>query len=385
MRKSSALWLSSIGVALLALACSSSNDFVSAPSTDGGAGTAGSGGTAAGGSGGSGTAGSGGSAGTAGTAGAAGSGAADGGVPCSGDGSCGPGHYCGDDKACHACTDTTRFHFGAAETLDHINAAHPSDWLRYPRAIGDHGLIYTVEGQTGWTRAIWVTQDFTTSAGQEGSASADGNGAPLVTAPPATGALSSYNFYFDNAIPNTLRRQVVGATIDSTGNMATATPLAAPINNSNSNSNYSFALASGSGRAWWTSDRSGAFQFQVFTADVLAGGSATAVQVSLTTAPSNCPLDVIDPSPWATPDGKLLLFDSSEHYTDCTNKNAPLDMFYAFPDQNGKVSAQAQQINVDLQAVNDSQPSLSPDMCWLYFASDRNGAKTTRLYRAHRR
>lgn len=391
MARSSLLWLGSLGVALVTLACSSSNDFVAQPTTDGGAGSSaagGTGGTAAGGSGGTaaagGSSGAAGGGGTAGAGGTSGSSGTDGGTACSGDSACGAGHYCGDDSQCHDCGDTTSFHFGKPEALDHINSAHPDDWLRYPRAVGDHGLIYTVEGVYGWTRAIWVTDDFTSSAGAEASTSKDGNGAPLIAAPPASGALSTYNFYFDYAIPNTLNREIIGATIDSNGNTTQAAALPAPINDTNSN--FSFALASSAGRAWWSSDRvTGIFKYQLFTASVLGAGSATATQVSLTTAPANCPLDVADPSPWATPDGKLLLFDSSEHYTDCNNTNAPLDMFVARPDSSGKVSQQAEEIDVDLQNINDSQPSLSPDMCWLYFASDRNGAKSTRLYRAHRR
>lgn len=341
MARSSFSWLGSIGLALVTVACSSGAHFVTASTTDAGA-------------------------------------------HCSDDAVCGTGHYCGDDGVCHGCADTTRFHFGKPEALDHINAAHPNDYLRYPRAVGDTGLIYTVEGPYGLTRAIWVTADFTASAGAEAAPSSDGSGAPLMTEPPGSGPLSGYNFYFDTAIPNTLKREIIGSTVDSSGATTAAAVLPAPINDTSSN--FSFALASKSGRAWWSSDRvTGILKYQVFTASVLGAGSATATQVSLTTAPANCPLDVADPSPWATPDGKLLLFDSSEHYTDCNNTNAPLDMFVARPDDSGKVSQQAKQIDVDLQNVNDSQPSLSPDMCWLYFASDRNGEKTTRLYRAHRR
>jgi hypothetical protein len=50
----------------------------------------------------------------------------------------------------------------------------------------------------------------------------------------------------------------------------------------------------------------GIFKFQLFTASVLGAGSAIATQVSLTTAPADCPLDVTDPSPWATPDARLV-------------------------------------------------------------------------------
>ncbi len=396
MARSSLLWLGSISVAMATLACSGGTNFVSQPTNDGGAGAAGSGGAAAGSGGvagsagtaatggGGGVAATGGSGGVAAAGGAGGAPATDGGTACSDDATCGAGHYCGDDSVCHDCADTASFHFGKPEPLDHINAAHPGDYLRYPRATGDKGLVYTVEGPYGWTRAIWVTPDVAASAGVEATSSSDGSGGPLMTPPPGSGPLASYNFYFDTAVPNTLNRQIVGATIDGSGATTAAGVLPAPINDGNSN--FSLALAVGSGRVWWSSDRvTGIFQYQLFTASVLGAGSATATQVSLTTAPANCPLDVTDPSPWATPDGKLLLFDSSEHYTDCNNKNAPLDMFVARPDASGKVSQQAGQIDVDLQSVNDSQPSLSPDMCWLYFASDRDGAKTTRLYRAHRR
>lgn len=381
MARSSLLWLGSIGVALMTLACTSSNDFVSQSAGAGGssgAAGAGSGGNPAGGSGGAGATDGGGAGGAAGAPGT------DAAVACTDDSACGPGHYCGADAACHDCADTARFHFGAPEPLDHVNTAHPNDWLRYPRAVGDQGLIYTVEGSFGLTRAIWVTDDFATSEGIEATANTDGDGAPLIAAAPASGALSSYNFYFDHAIPNTLNRQIVGASIDDKGVTTGFAPLPAPINDANSN--LSLALAADAGRAWWSSDRvTGIFKYQLFTASVLAAGSTTATQVSLTTAPANCPLDVPDPSPWATPDGTLLLFNSSEHYTDCNNTNAPLDMFVARPDKSGKVSQQADEIDVDLQNINDTQPSLSPDMCWLYFASDRNGANSTRLYRAHRR
>lgn len=387
MLRPSLPWLGLLGVALTTLACSGGSDFTSRPTTDGGAGAAGGGGTAAaGGSAGSGgSAGAGGAAGSAGTGGSVGGGgsggAVDAGVTCADDAGCNAGEYCGDDSTCHSCADISHFHFGKPEPLDQINAAHPDDYLRYPRAIDDHTLIYTVEGPYGLTRAIWVTGDLSTSAGAAASSVSDGSGAPLLSEPPGSGPLSTYNFFFDTGIPNTLNREIIGATIDNNGSTTAAAVLPAPINGSGSN--YSFALAAQAGRAWWEGTRAGAFQ--VFTAGVLAGASPNAVQISLTTAPANCPLDILDVSPWASPDGKLLLFDSSEHYVDCNDKYTPLDMFYALPDKEGKVSKMAEQIDIDLQNINDSQPSLSPDMCWLYFASDRNGAKTLRLYRAHRR
>ena len=125
--------------------------------------------------------------------------------------------------------------------------------------------------------------------------------------------------------------------------------------------------------------------FQLFTASVQAPASPTAVQISLITKPFNCPLDVLDPSPWASSDGKVLLFDSSEHYKDCNDKNTPLDMFVARPDDSGQVASTAEPIDVDCRTSTTRSRAFRRTCAGSYFASDRDGAKSLRLYRAHRR
>ncbi len=254
MQERSRPWIlaATIPVAVaLAVGCGSSNDFSSPDGgggTSGSAGASGSGGTAgsagAAGSGGtSGSSGTSGSGGASGSAGAAGSGGAAGdggsveaGANCATTAECNDAEYCGADHLCHACGDLSSFHFDDPEPLDQINSAHPDDYLRFPRALGEKtAILYSVENAIGSTRAIWATSDFTTGAGaalrSAGRSSRGRRGQSARRFPmPAAGALAGMNFFFDRGIASSFNHEVVGGVMDASGAVASLKALPEPVN-----------------------------------------------------------------------------------------------------------------------------------------------------------
>lgn len=405
MHTSSSHWILAAGPALmlaLAAGCGGGSDFSSsgtggagatggsggAAGADGGSGAAGAAGAAAGSGGGAGAAGSGGTAGVSGSGGSSGDGGVEAGANCTDSSACNAGEYCGGDHVCHACSDVSTFQFDDPEALDQINSAHPDDYLRFPRALSEKtALLYTVGNVWASDAEIWATGDFTTGAGAALGAPVHQNGitesGPLAVPSASSGALAGMNFFFDHGITNSLSHEVLGGLMDASGTVLNLKTLPAPINIAGNS--YSLAYAPSAQRVWWVATRNGAFNFDVFTASVAAGAAATATQVNLTTDPTNCAMSTVDAAPWVTPDGTLLLFNSTEYYTDCNSKGTTPDIFYVTLDAKGQATGIAHRVNVDLQNVSDLQASLSPNMCWLYFASDRNGAQKPRLYRAHRK
>lgn len=54
-------------------------------------------------------------------------------------------------------------------------------------------------------------------------------------------------------------------------------------------------------------------------------------------------------------------------------------------DSAGQATGNVVPLDVNVPGVSDTDPSLSPDMCSLYFVSTRNEKKLYRIYRARRR
>ncbi|MEB2311180.1 MAG: hypothetical protein OZ921_12640 [Sorangiineae bacterium] len=324
-----------------------------------------------------------GAAGTGGSAGIDGGGASCEGQPCR------DGEYCGEDRQCHLCGELSRFEFDPPEPFDVINAKHQGSYLRYPRAAGERGLLYTVGNWVGNETAIWFTPDPTTSAGHAMPAPLDTEGVPesgpLSTRAASEGMLAGINVFWDRGTRSgSLNRELVGGVLNAAGQVTSVAPLGAPINVVDTN-NFGFAFAPLAARAWWISSRKGALNLDLFTASVGPTSPATAAQVNLVTEPASCPSAGLDAAPWVTPDGRLLLFTSAEYYGDCSSKGSTQDLYAVGLDEHGQATGFGRRLNINLQNVYDVQPSLSPDLCSLYFSSNRDGANQLRLYRARRK
>jgi hypothetical protein len=327
----------------------------------GGAGGSGGSAAGAGGSGGDGGA----NGGTAGTSGSGGSGGTSGsggtgGASCD----CQDGEYCRAGK-CTSCGDFGRFSFAKPELL----AAIPS-MARYPR-VGDgpNVLFYSLDG-------LWRTPDLTADAGALVSpANSPRQIAPLYIE--NSGALE-YNLLFTQFDPGS-PPQLYSATWDGAA-IVNPAALMNPVNAGAGD--YSPAF-SGS-RLWWVSERSGdPGLFTFANGDSSVSGVQPDVRNSLG---SPCRAESADFAPWVTPDGDHILFSALPAGDDCVPlEGAGSDLFVGLLDPNGGDLVQAASplnVNVDGDSA-ETDPSLSGDLCTLYFASNREGAGY-RIYRAER-
>ena len=395
-------WLAFVCLVGGAVACSG-DDFTSSGTSGGSAGadagggnggTAGSGGTAGGGgtatggsSGASGSAGDGGtgaSGGTGGSSGTGGSAGAGGGTTCT-DGSCADDEYCHSDGSCKKCGDLSEFEFHAPEALSILNAAHTTD-LGAPRFVDYPAeLIYTVDLPQN-ERKIVITQDFTMNAGVALPDPIDGDGAeslPLLSLPPSDGPLKDMALFFDRS--KSLQRFLYGAIYDGTSMTFTSAPaLGAPFNDAAAS--WSMAFAPAAQRAWWMTTRDGGLNPRLYTANTTVSPAPLAKAVPLTDH-NNCQIEGIyayDLAPWVSLDGKLLMFSALESFPSCTKGNN-VDIYATGLKADGQVTGNAFPIGVNLQNVTDTAASMSWEMCWIYFASRRNGATKQELYRARRK
>ncbi len=354
--------------ALTAAACGSTT-FTNAGTSSGGTAGAGTGGAA-------GSA-SGGSAGAGAVAGTGGSGG------CQSIADCPAGKYCHAGK-CLGCSDTTTFDFGTPEPLQKVNGATSGD-QRFPRP-GQNGVeLFFRAGADKQATQLWYATDFNNVAPGAMGATVNTSGAaasgPLAVASLAD--LGPYDFFFDRT-PNgagTPRSLYAGTrTGKNLGNViALPPPFNAVVSTGGAASDYSIAIAPQAKRAWWMSIRNGPTEL-ITTA---IGGTDQPTPVQIVMSPSGCHRTGNDATPWAARDGSFLLFRGPEVDANCAAAG-PNDLYVAPLDGEGKPTGNATPISaVDQPGRDETDPSMSSDLCWLFFAN--NGGGDYNVYRAPRK
>jgi WD40-like Beta Propeller Repeat len=311
------------------------------------------------------------------TAGSAGKGA-------TGCAACTAGMYCQDGvNKCRPCSDFSRLEFAAPEPLSTLSHG-PGSVERFPRSAGTgSALFYTEDGVA--RRAIWYTAAPTSGIGdaiQGSSGALLGNDSGPLLAP----GFADKNFFFDRAqVVTDLRKIMVGNW--SGGTLSLVTPATEPTNVDGS-SDYSFAAAPSAGHAYWMSTRSGAPQLiwesinempmvppDVLPLKIRIGGN------------KGCDRLGDDATPWVNLAGTLLLFSAESMADTCQPNDSHAHDLFAVPLAKTGLPASAA---IPLSALNntgggsdETDPSLSPDSCSVYFASD-NGTGNYDLYRAAR-
>ncbi|WP_437976784.1 hypothetical protein WMF11_06260 [Sorangium sp. So ce295] len=110
------------------------------------------------------------------------------------------------------------------------------------------------------------------------------------------------------------------------------------------------------------------------------------VQVLDIHLPGDCPAQGDDLAPWVTPDGRLLFFQAPYSARgECEEASVLRSFYVALGDDGLPLDEQPARMllpNLD-PSVAVMTPSLSPDECTLYLASDKNGQQ--KLYAASRR
>ncbi len=379
------LWLNgivSLAFMVAVMGCGETN-----PTGSGGSG--GSGGT--GGTGGAGnTGGTGGTmtggGGTGGTGGAMTGGGGTGGtpMPCTpGDlSTCQAGEYCNSDSnTCVSCSDLSTFRVGTPKAL---NVQVPNDapaW--FPRVNKDGTLYFSLRPGNGMDNIAYAPPDMSDPHFTWGMVTAEPMPINLTT------SKDNAPFYLEDG--QALLGNIVDATIDKTkptvfltsdrlglfkvlayneGQVSyTVTKLPGT---GNSLSQIAFATGVNPARLWYMSNEGGTQG--LVTAE---SGTTTASSVPLP-AGNNC---VFTPSnlgfaPWVTPDGKWLVFHAIQPNMDCTTTFSNTLQLYALalqPDGTPVAGQDAKPIFPG-ETNNYQTPSLSPDMCVLYFTHVDNTA-----------
>jgi hypothetical protein len=348
--------------------------------TGGKGGSSGSGGSGAtGGSGGSATGGSGGSA-TGGTGGGL-----DARPDCRSSG-CPAGDYCNTETlGCTACADLSRLEFTLPEKLSAVSETTEGN-QRFPRLTHNPGEMLFQTGAYNAVKQLWVTSDYT-ATGQHQllsgvAVTSQSSNAPLEASISIGGA--SANFFFDRTVAGINSNHDLYAGLRSGTSVTGVTRLPAPFNDTGSNvySNYSVAVAPAKSRLWWMTTRSGSTAGMVTS---LATGSSITV-VNPVIGDNACVRRGADATPWVTSDGSLMLFRSIEQDDICV-PTLDVNDIYAVPldATSGTTVGSAQSLNVNTTGWDDTDPMMSPDLCWIFFASD-GGAQEGEydIYRAQR-
>jgi hypothetical protein len=297
---------------------------------------------------------------------------------------CGAGMYCQDGVTkCRVCTDFSRLEFAAPEPLSTLShsAASPE---RFPRSAGSgSSLFYTEDGVA--RREIWYTAAPTSGIGsalQDSSGPLLGNDSGPLLAP----GFVDKNFFFDRAQPMSgLRKIMVGNW--AAGAVAQVAAATAPTNMDGSD-DYSFAAAPSAGHAYWMSTRSGSPQltWESINETPMAPPDVLPLKIRIG-ANTGCDRLGDDATPWVNLAGTLLLFSAESMADTCEQNDSHAHDLFAVPLAKSGLPASAA---IPLSALNntgggsdETDPSLSPDSCSIYFASD-NGTGNYDLYRAAR-
>jgi hypothetical protein len=381
--------LPALGVVMATAACGDS--FVSTGGTAGGttgtsaAGTGGvsnggTGGVPNGGSGGASNGGTGGVPTTTAVTGGGGAVACTPGTP----GACDAGSFCAvATSTCTLCSDLSSLGFGAAEKLDGPNILGASQ--RFPRAThNDLELIFrATPNATSETRLYWMP-DWTQAGGGEltgvplpGKESGPLEALGIDDASPLKG-----NFFYDVATiaPNRALRMANR----SGGSVTDVLPVPAPFNGVGS-ADFSLAIAPEASRAWWMTTRFGLPDFEpvLVTLGIVADTTMPA-PVVLKVPPINCNRLGADATPWVTRDGKIMVFRAIELDLTCQVVADAHDLYLVRLEPNGLPSGTATRLDsASVLGRDDTDPSLSPDLCWLYFSAGA-GEGEYDLFRAPR-
>jgi hypothetical protein len=360
-------------LALLATAACGGNEFTSGATGgaggSGGAGKGGGGGAQNGGSAGKSSGGSSGSA-QGGSSGNGGGGSGSGGSPptCI----CEPGEYCQvTTNTCRLCSDFSRLAFAAPEKIATISSSTAGQ-QRFPRVGASETELFYRAGPSG-DEKIWQTPDYTAGYGTVAS-----EGGQIDSGALFLGVGAEPNLIFDRVETQTTRRVVTATWNGTLSNMQLA-PV--PLNpDSGASSDYSIAVAGSPGgnasRAFWMSTRFGAGPSLV-TAELTAADAEVVSLMIPTPGGLTCSRSGADATPWVTPNGDFMLFRAFPMDDNCQPTDGDATDLYAAILVPGTGQPPPATTAIPLADVNrstgsssETDPSLSADLCALYYASD---------------
>ena len=295
------------------------------------------------------------------------------------------GMYCQDGTSkCRSCKDFSRLEFAVPQLLSAVSHTTTSS-ERFPRpAASGSSLFYTEDADV--RRELWYAAAPTSGFGNPifKMPSLGQDSGPLL----APNFVTDGDFFFDraDAAATGVRKIMMGSWSGSTLTGVAVAP--APLNVDNS-SDYSIAVAPDVGHAYWMSTRRTGSP-ELFWESINETSMQAPGPLSLTIRiGSNDGCDRLgdDATPWVNLDGTVLLFSAESMADTCEQNDSHAHDLFAVPlsdaGQPLVAAVPLSALNVTGGGSDETDPSLSPDACSIYFASD-SGTGNYDLYRAAR-
>ena len=293
------------------------------------------------------------------------------------------GMYCQDGTSkCHSCKDFSRLEFAAPQLLSTLaHTATSSE--RFPRSAGGGSALFYTE-DTGNRRELWYTAAPTSGIGSAITTTAlIKDSGPLL----APGLVADTNFFFDReqVAATGLRKIMIG---NWSGGALANVALAPTPTNVDGSSDYSIAVAPDAGHAYWMSTRMGSPQlfWQSVNETPVQDPSLLPLKIRIGSN-AGCERLGDDATPWVDVAGTVLLFSAESMADTCDSNDSHAHDLFAVPLASGGQPTLAavplSALNVTGGGSDETDPSLSPDACSIYFASD-SGTGNYDLYQAAR-
>jgi hypothetical protein len=296
---------------------------------------------------------------------------------------CAAGEYCQDGTTrCQKCADFSRLEFGTAQALNTL-AQSPNSVERFARSAGAGSALFYVSGASDKARVMYTAAPVS-GVGAPVSLTMQNESGPLFVSADFLPQSQEQNFFFDRRDGE---RKLMMAEWNApllTKEALLPEPLNAP-----GFDDYSIAISPTTGHVYWMSTRNGSPELFWQATSMSAPPAPAVLELKLKVGKTaECPRSGEDATPWVNAAGSLLLFSNPSVNEDCQESDSgATDLFAAPLDKDGKPLAAATpltSLNTTGGVSRQTDPSLSPDSCFVYFASD-NGTGDFNLYKAQRK
>ena len=292
---------------------------------------------------------------------------------------CVAGEYCQDGTStCRKCVEFGRFEFAPAQKLATLSQS-PQSSERFPRSVGAGPSLFYVSGAADNARILYA------------AAPASGVGTPLTTAlriesgPLFVPGFAEQNLFFDRREAGLRKLMMALWTAPA---LVTKETLVPGLINTDNSQDYSIAISPNTGHVYWMSTRNGTAELLWQATSMGAPPAPAVLELKVKAGTSECARTGDDATPWVNAAGTLLLFRNPSLDDSCQpNDSGATDLFAAPLDKEGKPLIAAiplASLNTTGGMSTETDPSLSPDSCALFFASD-SGTGDFDLYKAQRR
>jgi WD40 repeat protein len=292
---------------------------------------------------------------------------------------CSAGEYCQDGTGtCRKCAEFARLEFGAAQKLTTLAQGSQSS-ERFPRTASAGSALFYVSGAPDNSKIMYAATPVS-GVGVPVSIATQVDSGPLYVA-----GFAEQNLFFDRRQGS--ERRLMMALWSAPALLIKEQLVPEPINAPGFD-DYSIAVSPNTGHVYWMSTRNGQAELLWQATSSSAPTPPAVLELKIRAGTAECARTGEDATPWVNVAGTLLLIRNPSLNDDCEpNDSGATDLFAAPLAKDGTPLAPA----ISLGSLNtlggmsrETDPSLSPDSCFIYFASD-NGTGNFDLYKAPRR